>query len=182
MRSIWTASSNGCSPCAASQRPAPGCGRGVICLEKMAGFRSLGRPKRLPPSVMLSEVNPRRRHPARLLPPGTGSWSSYPRNWAKPTSPAGLARVFQTRPEGPLRSGVEYLSLPGLLEVFAVLVLALPRTEKNPPAKGDELVSDISERSQHIGGISYRPPPDSRRVLSCESAYLHLQDDRTYKG
>jgi hypothetical protein len=31
---------------------------------------------------------------------------------------------------------------------ITVLVLALPRTEKVPPAKGDELVSDHSERSQ----------------------------------
>ena len=81
------------------------------------------------------------------------------RHWereASPTSPAGLDRVLQTRPEGPLRSGplvvkrIEHLSLPGLLEVFAVPVLALPRTEKDPPAKGDELVSDHSERSQTL--------------------------------
>ena len=72
--------------------------------------------------------------------------------------------MLQTRPEGPLRSGplvvkrIEHLSLPGLLEVFAVLVLALPRTEKDPPAKGDELVSDHSERSQTLMAFHNAPP------------------------
>jgi hypothetical protein len=48
-----------------------------------------------------------------------------------------------------------------LLEVFAVLVLALPRTEKDPPAKGDELVSDHSEPSQKL--MAFHTAPDSRR-------------------
>ena len=87
--------------------------------------------------------------------------------------------MLQTRPEGPLRSGslvvkrIEHLSLPGLLEVFAVLVLALPRTEKDPPVKGDELVSDHSERSQTL--MAFHAAPDSRRILSCESAYLQCK-------
>jgi hypothetical protein len=58
---------------------------------------------------------------------------------------------------------VEELSLPGfLMEVSAVLVLALLGTEKNPAAKGDDLVPDHSEWSQTL--VASHTGPRSRSL------------------